>query len=69
MKFGIRKFSIKKSIAARTSLSRRIRHNWGIKMKSGGGFLTNPKKASYNRIYNRGSISLFGFMKKIFSGK
>jgi len=69
MKFGIRKFSIKKRLAARTSWKRRVRHNWGMKMKKGGGFLTDPKKATYNRIYNRTTISLFGFLRLLFGGK
>ncbi|MGJ7046222.1 hypothetical protein [Thermoanaerobacterium thermosulfurigenes] len=53
MKYGIRKPSLKKSIAARTSVKRFIRHNLGIKAPRGYGWLTNPKKAAYNRIYNR----------------
>jgi len=69
MRFGIRKFSINKSIAARISLKRRLRHNYRIKMPRGGGFLTNPKKASYNYIYRRGSVSLFGFIGKLLGRK
>ncbi|ADL68531.1 hypothetical protein V6B95_13315 [Thermoanaerobacterium saccharolyticum] len=66
MKYGIRKPSLKKSIAARTSVKRFIRHNLGIKAPRGYGWLTNPKKAAYNRIYNRTSISLFKLLKSIF---
>jgi hypothetical protein len=53
MKFGLRKPSIKKRIAARTSVKRVIRHNLGFKAPRGYGWLTNPKKTAYNRIYNR----------------
>jgi hypothetical protein len=53
MKFGIRKPSLKKRIAARTSVKRVIRHNLGLKAPRGYGWLTNPEKAAYNRIYHR----------------
>lgn len=56
MKFGFRVPSIKKRIAARTSVKRIIRHNLGFKAPRGLGWLTNPKKALYNRIYNKTSI-------------
>lgn len=55
MRFGYRKPSIKKRIAARTSWKRVVRHNLGFKAPRGWGWLTNPKKAAYNRIYNRTS--------------
>lgn len=66
MKVGIRKPSLKKSIAARTSVKRVIRHNLGIKAPRGYGWITNPKKAAYNRVYNRTSISIFSLIKKLF---
>jgi hypothetical protein len=53
MKFGIRKPSINKRIAARTSWKRVVRNNLGLKAPRGYGRITNPKKAAYNRIYNR----------------
>jgi hypothetical protein len=53
MKFGFRKPSIKKRIAARTSVKRAVRHRLGLKAPRGWGWLTNPKKAAYNRVYNR----------------
>ena len=53
MKFGFRKPSIRKSVAARTSLKRYIRHSLGLKAPRGWGWVTNPKKAAYNRVYNR----------------
>jgi hypothetical protein len=66
MKFGIRMPSLKKRIAARTSVKRVIRHNLGLKAPRGYGWITDPKKAAYNRIYNRttkdcSSIFLTGF--------
>jgi hypothetical protein len=52
MKFGFRIPSITKPIAARTSVKRIIRHNLGFKAPWSIGWLTNPKKAAYNRVYN-----------------
>ena len=56
MKFGFRKPSIKKRIAARTSWKRVVRHSLGLKAPRGWGWLTNPKKAAYNRVYNRTTV-------------
>jgi len=53
MKFGFRVPSIKKRIAARTSVKRFVRHSMGVKAPRGMGWLTNPKKAAYNRVYNK----------------
>ena len=66
MKIGIRKPSLKKMIAARISPKRFIRHNLVIKAPRGWGWLTNPKKALYNRIYNRTTIDIFSVLKKLF---
>jgi hypothetical protein len=53
MKFGLRIPSLKKRIAARTSVKRFVRHSLGLKAPRGWGWLTNPKRALHNRIYNR----------------
>lgn len=53
MKIGFRIPNINKRIAARTSLKRMVRHNLGLKAPRGWGWITNPKRAAYNRIYNR----------------
>ena len=55
MKFGFRIPSITKRIAARTSVKRIIRHNLGFKAPRGMGWITNPKKALYNKVYNKTS--------------
>lgn len=62
MKFGIRKPSLRKSISARTSIKRKI----GIRMPKGMGVLRNPKKAIYNKMYNRTTISIPKLIKKLF---
>lgn len=66
MKFGMRKPSVKKMISARTSPKRFIRHNLGLKAPKGYGWITNPKKAAYNRVYNRTSFNIFSILKKLF---
>jgi len=58
VKFGFRKPSLRKRLAARTSVKRFIRHSMGLKAPRGWGWLTNPRKAAYNRIYNRTTFGL-----------
>lgn len=53
-----RKPSFKKRIAARTSVRRAIRHSLGVKAPRGMGWFTNPRRAVYNRIYNRTTTGL-----------
>ena len=55
MKFGFRLPSITKRIAARTSVKRIIIHNLGFKAPRGMGWITDPKKALYNKVYNKTS--------------
>jgi len=63
VKFGIRKPSLRKSIGARTSVKRYVRHNLKLKAPRGLGWFTNPKKAAYNRVYNRTTFSIFDIFK------
>ena len=64
MKFGIRKPSLKKSISARTTgrakrtLKRAINPFYG---KKGMGWINNPRKAAYNKIYRKTTISAKDF--------
>ena len=64
MKWGPRKPSLKGMIAARLSSARFIRHNLGLKAPRGFGWVTDPKKALYNRIYSRLTFSLFDLFKR-----
>jgi hypothetical protein len=66
MKLGIRKPSLTKSLAARTSVKRMVKNSLGLKAPRGYGWLTNPKKAAYNRVYNRTSISWVSLLRKLF---
>lgn len=58
MKFGPRRPSFRKRIAARTSWKRYARHSLGFKAPRGWGWVTNPKKAAYNRIYSRTTFDI-----------
>ncbi|MEH7112843.1 hypothetical protein V7124_10740 [Neobacillus niacini] len=66
MKFGIRKPSLKKRISARTSIKRQLIHRAGLKMPRGYGWLRNPKKYAYNKVYNRTTFDIFKLIKKLF---
>ncbi|MGL5646748.1 MAG: hypothetical protein ACRDDY_02760 [Clostridium sp.] len=69
MKIGIRKPSIKKSIKARTTgrIKRKVKSSINpLYSKKGMGFVNNPKKAVYNKVYNKTSIGLWELIKKIF---
>lgn len=65
MKFGMRKPSLKKRIAARTSLKRQIVHRAGLKMPRGYGWIRNPKRYAYNKIYRRTTFDIFKLLKKL----
>ena len=66
MKFGIRKPSIKKSFKARTTgkAKRKIKKalipGYG---KNGMGYIKNPKKAVYNKVYKKATFSFWDLFK------
>ena len=66
MKFGMRKPSLRRMIAARTSSKRFVRHRLGFKAPRGWGWLTNPKRAAYNRVYSRTTFRLWDLLKRLF---
>lgn len=59
MKFGYRKPSLKKRVAARASAKRAVRHRLGLKAPRGAGWITNPKRAAYSRVYRRTTFGCF----------
>lgn len=66
MKFGMRMPSLKKSLKARTTgkLKRKMKKVINpLYGKKGMGAL-NPKKAVYNKVYNKTSFSIFDIFKK-----
>ena len=66
MKVGIRKPSIKKSISARTTgkakraIKKALIPGYG---KKGTGWIKNPIKAAYNKIYNKTTFGLKDLFK------
>ena len=66
MKFGMRKPSIKKSLKARTtgklkrSVKKAVIPGNG---KKGMGWIKNPQKAVYNKVYKKTSFSIFDLFK------
>jgi hypothetical protein len=60
---GFRQPSFRKRVAARTSLKRYVRHSLGFKAPRGWGWLTNPKKAAYNRVYYRTTFGLYDLLR------
>lgn len=66
MKFKMRKPSLRKSFAARTSPTRAVKNALGLRAPRGYGWLTNPKKAAYNRAYTRSTFSFWSLLRKLF---
>ena len=69
MKYGIRKPNIKKKIKARTTgkLKRQVKKSTNpLYGKHGMGVVNAPKKAIYNKIYNKTSVSIDDFWLVIF---
>lgn len=66
MKFGMRKPNIKKSLSARTTgrakraVKKAFIPGYGRK---GMGWLKDPKRAVYNKIYNKTTFSIFDLFK------
>lgn len=69
MKIGFRKPSLKKMVKARTTgkIKRKVKKAV-IPMygKKGTGIIKNPKKAIYNKVYNKTSFSVLNLLKKLF---
>ena len=66
MKFGLRTPSFKKSISARTTgrakraIKKALIPGYG---KKGMGWLKNPKKAAYNKVYGKTSFGIKDLFK------
>lgn len=66
MKIGLRTPSLKKMVKSRTTgrVKRAMKKSINpIYSKNGIGFVTQPKKAVYNKIYKKTSFSIFDFFK------
>ena len=64
MKFRFRIPSLKKSIAARNSPTRIIKNGLGLREPRGFGWITNPKKALYNHVYNRTTFGVDDILRE-----
>lgn len=67
MKFGMRKPSIKKSIKARTTAKYKRKVKSAINPyygKKGTGWVRDPKKAMYNKVYNKTTFKFSDLFKK-----
>ena len=53
VRIGFRIPPFEKRLSSRTSLRRAVRQRLGLKAPRGWGWVTNPKRAAYNRVYNR----------------
>lgn len=66
MKFGLRTPSIKRSLKARTTgrakraVKKALILGYG---KKGMGWIKNPKKAAYNKVYRKTSFSIWDIFK------
>lgn len=69
MRSIIRKPSLKKSFKARTTgrVKREIKGSVNpLYNKKGIDYITEPKKAIYNKVYKKTSVSPFALLKKLF---
>lgn len=66
MRFGMRKPSIKRSMKARTTgkvkraVKKAVIPGYG---KKGMGWIKNPKRAAYNKVYHKTTFSLWDLFK------
>lgn len=66
MKIGMRKPSLKKSIKARTTgrLKRKVKSTINpFYGKKGMGWVRNPKRALYNKVYHKTTFSIWDLFK------
>jgi len=66
MKIGLRRPSFRGRIVARTSWKRAVRHRLGLKAPRGLGWVTNPRRAAYNRVYCRVTFDPITAIVKMF---
>lgn len=72
MRIGIRKPSLKKTIKARTTarVKRKVKASINpLYGKKGMGWVNNPKKAVYNKVYNKTTVSAGDVANTVITGK
>lgn len=65
MRIGPRRPSLKKRVSARVSPKRQIVHRAGLKMPRGYGWVRNPKKYMYNKVYNKTTFDPVKMLRKL----
>lgn len=69
MKFGLRKPSIKRRIKAKTTarVKRKIKASANpLYGKKGIGWIKNPRRAAYNKVYKKTTIDPASLLRKLF---
>jgi hypothetical protein len=69
MKIGLRKPSLKRSIRARTTgrLKRKVKRAVNpLYGKKGVGWVRNPKRAAYNKVYRKTTFGIGDLFKGLF---
>lgn len=69
MKFGIRKLNPKKSVKAMTTgrIKRVAKSSVNpLYGEKGMGYVKDPKKAIYNKVYRKTSVGIIDLIKRIF---
>lgn len=72
MKIGVRKPSVKKSVKARTTGKIKRKAKKAVNPlygKKGMGFVNDPKKAVYNKVYDKTSVGVGDILKGLFKKK
>ena len=66
MKFGVRKPSLKKMVKAKTTAKYKRKMKSSVNPlygKKGMGWVNNPKKATYNKVYKKTTVSFWDMFK------
>lgn len=66
VRVGVRRPSLRKSIAARTSIRRQLVNRAGLRMPRGYGWVRHPRKYVYNKVYRRTTVSSLWLLRKLF---
>lgn len=69
MKIGLRKPSLKKSVKARTTgkLKRKVKRSVNpFYGRKGVGWIRNPKRAAYNKVYRKTTFGIGDLLKGLF---
>ena len=69
MKFGMRKPNLKNRVKSRTTaqIKRKVKRSTNpLYGKKGMGWLNNPKKAAYNKVYRKTTVDPVKILRNLF---